>query len=132
MKRLTRTAVLAGLVIAALGAASTTLTVKEVMGRLNKGSAALTPTLRKQIQAGAPDWSEIQKETKEYVELATALSQAQPPKGNGPSWAKFTREYADAARALNVAADQQNKSAALAAHRKLTNLCMSCHQAHRQ
>ena len=131
MNRFVKATALVALLTAAGLATANAMTAKQIMGRLNKGPNALTPMLGKELRAGTPDWSEIQSQTKEYVKLATELGQAEPPKGDAGSWAKLTKEYAQAAQALDDAVQKQNKAGALAAHGKLTRSCTACHRAHR-
>jgi hypothetical protein len=125
-------AILAVVATAGLAAAtSKAMTTKEIMGKLNKGPNALTPTLRKELQATEPPWEEIQNQTREYVKLTTELGKCEPSKGNADSWAKLTKQYAETAQALDSAAQNKDKSAALAAHGRITRACAACHRAHR-
>lgn len=112
--------------------AASALTVKDIMGRLNKGRGALTTVLKKELLAGSPNWGEIQPQAHEYAELAGQLAGQQPPKGDHASWVRMSKDYADAAQALAAAADHKDKAAALAAHTRLAQSCNACHKAHRE
>jgi hypothetical protein len=106
-------------------------TVKQIMAKLNKGPAALTPVLKKELQAPQPAWGEIQNQTQEYIRLVADLEKCEPPKGDGASWSKFTKEYATNAQALDDAVHKKDKGAALTAHGKITRSCAGCHRSHR-
>jgi cytochrome c556 len=107
------------------------LTVKEIMGRVNKGPAALFPTVRKNLNADAPDWAELQKQSKEIADLVESLGKKDPPRGEKVTWSKFTKDYAVDAKALADAAQKKDKDATIAAHTKITKACTACHNAHR-
>jgi hypothetical protein len=81
MKRLALFALLA-LLVAVLawpaGAVDKVLTIKEIMGKLNK-PGGLRPNLGKDLMADEPDWDEIQKEAREFAALAAMLSKTTPP-----------------------------------------------------
>ncbi len=106
--------------------------IEEIMQKVNKGKDALHAVVGKDLQAASVDWSKVQKETKEYVALAEFLGKNDPPKGDKASWAKLTKAYAENAKALNEAAQKQDKSGALAVHKKIQGSCRACHTAHRE
>lgn len=108
-------------------------TIKEVMGKVNKGPKALSGMLGKELKAGDPDWSEIQKHTKEVAKLVAALEKNTPKKGEEDSWKQLTKDYAAKAKELDEAAEKKDKDAALAAHKKISGMafCKSCHSVHR-
>lgn len=133
MKRYRSAAV--GLAVLALvvpvGAQGEKMTVKEIMGKVNKGPTALFPTVRKGLNADAPDWADVQKQAKEIADLAAALAKKEPPRGEKSTWAKFTKDYAADTKALADAALKKDRNATIAAHAKLTKACAACHNAHR-
>lgn len=133
MSRWIRFGVLAafGLTAGLVGAAKVR-TAKEIMGVLNKGPASLATSLKKGLQKDAPNWTEIQDQSKEYASLAGDLGKVNPPIGEKASWEKLTKEFADTAKTLDTAAQKKDKDAALAAHGKLTKSCTGCHQVHRK
>src|SRR5436190_23788093 len=102
--------------------------IKEIMKRMNKGTDALMPVLRKELQDAAPNWTEIQKQTKEYNALASVMEKNNPPIGNKDSWSQLTRGYTAITQELDNAAQSKDKNAALAAHAKLKTTCMTCHK----
>jgi hypothetical protein len=119
------------LVLNSGGAGAKDPTVKEIMTRLHKGANAPLFRLKKELQAGQPNWGDIQNTTKEFATLGVALEKDDPPRGGKESWARLTREYAGSARTLDEAAQRKDKPAALAAQTRLAGSCMACHKAHR-
>jgi cytochrome c556 len=107
------------------------LTVKEIMGKAHKGPNSLLASVGKELRSDEPDWSDIQTEAKELVTLGTALGKNEPPQGQKASWDKLTKQYLAGVMDLAAAAQRKDKSAAQAAHRKLSGSCRSCHQVHR-
>jgi hypothetical protein len=107
------------------------LTIKEIMGKAHKGPNSLIMTVGKDLKADEPDWADVEKKSKELVRLGTALGKNEPPKGEKASWQKLTQRYVTNAKALEKAAEDKDKSKALAAHKKLTGMCMACHSVHK-
>jgi hypothetical protein len=105
--------------------------IKEVMGKLNKGPDCVKSVLTKELKADPPNWQAIQKQSKEYVQGTEALEKATPKKGDKESWTKLTKAYHESAVALETAAQSKDKNAAVAANTKLGTSCMSCHREHR-
>ena len=134
MKRFVPIVVMAGfsLAIAAAALAARAMTVKDIMGKLNKGPNALTPALKRSLQKDNPDWADILEQSKEYATLCSELPKATPPKGEKDSWSKLSKEYAENAKALQEAAKKKDKDGALAVHAKISKLCSTCHMAHRE
>jgi cytochrome c556 len=118
-------------VTAPLGAQGEKLTVKEIMGRVNKGPTAVFPAVRKNLNADAPDWAELQKQAKEIATLAEAMTKKDPPRGEKASWEKFSKDYAAEAKALADAAQKKDKDGMIGLHAKITKACSACHMAHR-
>ncbi len=108
-------------------------TVKEIMGKLNKGPNSLTPMIGKDLRDNPPDWDHIQKDAKTFVTLAAALQKNRPPKGDAGSWEKLAKTYTDNARALEDAAEKKDPKAAQTAIARLADMksCGACHAAHR-
>lgn len=92
-------------------------TIPEVMAKAHKGANALMPKVAKGKASDA--------EKKELVELYTALSKNEPPKGDAADWKAKTKALVEAA---TKAADGDE-----AAAKKLPNLaaCAACHKAHK-
>ncbi|MBY0522560.1 MAG: cytochrome c [Gemmataceae bacterium] len=122
------------LVLAAgVGAQDKPPTIKQIMGKVNKGPNSLCPTIGKALRADEPQWDDIQKETKELAALAAVLGKNSPPKGEQASWDDLAKVYASNAKALDDAAQKKDKTAAQAAFQRLADMknCNACHNAHR-
>ena len=106
---------------------------KEIMGKLNKPNG-LRPNLGQDLMQDELDWDEIQKETKQFVELTEALGKNKPPLGEKDSWEKLTKGYVEKAKAMDAAAQKKDKKGAAAAHQKLSimEFCNECHNVHRK
>ena len=85
----------------------------------------------KDLKADEPEWAAVQKKTKDWVPLATALGKNDPPKGEKKSWEKLTNQYLENVKALDAAAQKKDKEKALASHKKVTGMCASCHKIHK-
>jgi hypothetical protein len=90
-------------------------TIPEVMAKAHKGG------LMKKVASGKAS----DAEKKDLVELYTALSKNEPPKGDADDWKTKTKALVEAAK---KAADGDE-----AAAKKLPNLanCGACHKAHK-
>jgi len=122
----------AGVVLPAV-AADKVPEIKEIMGKLNKPNG-LRPNLGQDLMQDELDWDEIQKETKQFVELTEALGKNKPPLGEKDSWEKLTKGYVEKAKAMDAAAQKKDKKGAAAAHQKLSimEFCNECHNVHRK
>ncbi len=105
--------------------------IKAIMTKAHKGGDSLIATVGKDLKAADPDWVDVQSKTKELVKLGSALGKNEPPKGEKESWEKLTKSYVDTAKQLDKAAQAKEKDKAVAAHTKLTKMCMTCHKAHK-
>jgi hypothetical protein len=122
---------MAGLVVPSLSAQSgKTPALKEIMSKLNK-KGGLLPTIGAELKEAEPKWAEIQQQTRDYAALAAVLGKNTPPMGEPASWEKLTQAFADTAKEMEAAAQQKDKAATQAAHRKLTGSCSACHNAHK-
>jgi cytochrome c553 len=133
IRPLTALAACAALVLVASssGAEDKTPPIKEIMNKAHKGGDSLLATVGKDLKADKPDWDDVQKLSKQLVELGTALGKNKPPKGDQDSWDKLTKEYVETANTLVAAADKKEKKDAAAAQAKLAGSCMACHKAHK-
>src|SRR6516165_4331720 len=93
--------------------------VKEVMKKLNHRDTALCPTLGKLLKADAPNWPEIQQDSKQFVMTVEMLTKNDPPRGDKASWNKLTGDYVADACALDDAIQREDKPASLTAHAKI-------------
>jgi hypothetical protein len=90
------------------------------MNKLTKGPSSLTSVIGKELAEEQPPWDTIQPQAKEFVQLASAMAQHQPPKGTKESWEDLTSAYTTSAIALDKAAEARDREAARAAHRDLS------------
>ena len=125
------TALVLAVAAATAAAQGDKMTVKEIMGRVNKPPKALFPAIRLGLNAEAPDWELLRKQAKEVAELAEALTRKEPPRGEKESWAKFTKAYAADAKSLASAAEKKDKDVVIGLHAKIARSCTACHNVHR-
>jgi cytochrome c556 len=118
-------------VVRPAGAADKPHAIKEIMNKLNK-PGAIGPNLGKDLKEDDLDWDEIQRETKEYAQYAEELGKNDPPRGDKGSWSSLTKAYADNAKQMDFSAQQKDRKGTQAAHKKLMDSCMACHQVHRK
>jgi hypothetical protein len=109
-----------------------TPTIKDVMDELHKGAKSPLAQLKTQLKAESPNWAEIQKTTKEFVKFGAALPKNEPPKGDPEAFRTLATSYYNTAKAIDEAAQKEDKQAAQAAFSKLTGLCKTCHAAHKE
>ena len=105
--------------------------VKEIMTKAHKGGNSLLAGIRKELQAGDPDWDDVHKKTTELVKLGTSMTRAQPTKGGKESWDTLTKGYLGFTKELDSAADKKDKDASLGALKKIGGSCKACHNAHK-
>jgi cytochrome c556 len=125
-----------GLAVLAAGRAGAqdgkTPAIKDVMDKLHKGAKSPLAQLKAQLKAESPDWSEVQKLSKEFVEYGSALPKNTPPRGDVDDFKKLATTYYENAKAIDAAARKEDKKAAQAAFSKLSSLCKTCHAAHKE
>jgi cytochrome c556 len=107
-------------------------TIKDVMKKAHDNKNGLRTQIRAESEKATPDWADVQKMTKEFVELAGALEANKPPKGDAAAWKKTCSSYVDQVKALDAAAGKKDAKAVGEANKKLTASCSSCHKAHRE
>jgi hypothetical protein len=107
------------------------VSIKEIMTKAHKPGDSLLTNLRKELQEEEPDWAEVQKDSKELVQLGTTLGKTTPPRGGKESWKKLTGTYLSTAKTLNATAIRKEKAKASAALKNLQSQCTTCHKAHK-
>jgi hypothetical protein len=107
------------------------ISIKDIMTKAHKGADSLIGKLDKELKDTEPDWGPIQKQTKELVDLGTALSKATPPKGDKESWEKLTKAYVDNAREMDAAAQKKDRDVTAARLKTTTTMCGKCHPLHK-
>jgi hypothetical protein len=95
--------------------------IKELMKKTNKGEDSPMGKLSKELKADEPSWEEIQKQVKEFNELAAALGEYKRVNNSG------RERYQKGAADLEAAVGKKDKTAAIEARKKLLNSCGGCH-----
>ncbi len=106
-------------------------TIKEVMDTLHKGDSAPLAKLKKAMKAESPDWSEVQKLTKDFEKYGAFLEKNDPPRGEKADFEKLAKAYYKNAKALDDAAKAEDKDKAQSALNKIGASCKNCHAAHK-
>jgi hypothetical protein len=106
--------------------------IRRIMDRLGKGPQALTAAIGEELKSDEPPWDDLQGQAKEYARLTAELGRYDPPRGDKESWQQRTGDYAEAAAALDRAAQARDRDAAKEAHGRLNRSCAACHREHRQ
>jgi cytochrome c556 len=123
--------IMAAVVVPAIGRDGETPSIKDVMGKLNKGNNAPLAQLKTALKAQKPDWKGIQESSKLYAELAPAMPKNDPPRGDSAAYKKLAETFATNSKDLDDAAKKEDLAATKAAFGKISGSCMSCHRAHR-
>lgn len=103
----------------------------DIMETINKGKPSMHKQIGIDLAAIPPKWDDVASQMPQYVELASALPNASPERGDEASWKVLATAYAAGAVALNEAVEAKNQPAALAAHTALNQSCKPCHDLHR-
>jgi cytochrome c556 len=104
--------------------------IDEIMVKAHKARTGLRDQIKNAAAMPNPDWAEIQKKTKEFVELAKELVKNDPPMGTKESWEKHCAEYVEIIKALDEAAAKKDAKAIAEVNKKLGASCKGCHDAH--
>lgn len=104
--------------------------IDEIMVKAHKARTGLRDQIKNAAAMPNPDWAEIQKKTKEFVELAKELVKHDPPMGDRASWEKHCAEYVEIIKALDEAAAKKDAKAIADVNKKLGASCKGCHDAH--
>jgi cytochrome c556 len=107
------------------------ISIKEIMTKAHKPGDSLLTNLRKELQEDEPDWAEVQKDSKELVQLGTTLGKATPPRGGKESWKNLTGKYLNTAKTLTATSLRKDKAKASKALKDLQSQCTTCHKAHK-
>jgi hypothetical protein len=103
--------------------------IKDVMSNHKKNQ--LRDQIGADLKKDDPDWTAVQKKTKQYAEAVSALEKLDPPKGDKKAWSNVAGDFISTAKDLDASAKKKDAKAAQAAHQKLGAACMNCHKAHR-
>ncbi len=105
--------------------------IDDIMTKAHKSKTGLRDQIAAELKKASPDWADVQKKTKEFVALASALKKFDPPKGDKKSWGQLSDAYVADVKNLDLAAGKKSKEDTAAAAEKLKKGCMPCHDAHR-
>jgi cytochrome c556 len=123
--------VVLGATLLAASSDDKTPSIEEVMHKLHQGKNAPIAKLKTALKSASPDWTAIQKLTKNYATLAAAMPKNDAPKGDQAAYHKLATAFASNAKALDAAAQEENQASAKAAFTKIGASCKTCHNAHR-
>ena len=123
--------ILAVLIISA-GADDATPSIKEVMGKLHKGTSSPLAKLKTALKADTPDWKAVQNLSKDFVTLGACLAENKPPRGDESAYEQLAKAYYENAKSLDAAAKAEDKAGAQAALNKIGASCKTCHAAHKK
>jgi cytochrome c556 len=87
--------------------------------------------LGKQVKAKDPKWEDIQKQTKDWVQVAEELSKFKPPKGDDASWKEQTEKYQTNVKAVDAAAEKKDPAGVTKGLATIQSSCGACHTKHR-
>jgi len=87
--------------------------------------------LGKQVKAKDPKWDDIQKQTKEWVQISQELGTHKPPKGDDKSWKDQTEKYQTNVKAVDDAAGKKDPDGVTKGLQTIGASCMGCHSKHR-
>jgi cytochrome c556 len=107
-------------------------TIDKIMESLHKGRSAPIAKLKTALKSASPNWSAVQKVTKNYAKLAADLPKNDPPKGDAAAFKKLAKAFAANAKSLDDAAEKEDLAAAKSAFGKIGGSCKTCHDAHRE
>ena len=123
--------ILAVLIISA-GADDATPSIKEVMGKLHKGTSSPLAKLKTALKADTPDWKAVQNLSKDFVTLGACLAENKPPRGDESAYEQLANSYYENAKSLAAAAKAEDKASAQVALNKIGASCKTCHAAHKK
>ena len=92
----------------------------------------LRHNLSTEVDKDAPNWSEVQKNSQEFVKLCEELCKQDPPKGEKESWKKLTEGVTKEAKKLGDLAGKKDLANAKATMAKINGSCKACHDVHRE
>jgi len=128
---LTGAAVLFAIVAGAIAADDKNPTIDEIMKKVNHAKNGLHKKVGTELKTAMPNWTDLQKQMKEYTKFCDGLSKNDPPKGDKKNWEKLCKEYVENAKKLQDAIDKKDKTAASSAHSTISKSCKACHDTHR-
>ena len=76
-------------------------------------------------------WEDAQKLAKQLTECGAALAKNKCPKGDGESWTKLSKQYAEQTVAISKAAEAKDAKEFGTAIKTFVGSCKTCHDAHK-
>lgn len=116
--------------LAVVGMVAAAPSVEEIMTKCHKAKVGLRDQIKVAAEAASPNWADIAKKSKEFVECAGQLDKNDPPKGEKDSWIKLCKAYNADVKALDAAVAKKDAKAVLEANKKLGAGCKGCHDLH--
>ena len=106
-------------------------TIKQIMGKLHKGSKGALNIVKAELKGDSPNWTKVETEAKVIEKYGAFLPKAEAPKGDQASYERLAKAYSTSAKTLESAAGDKDLEKARGASNKLGASCKSCHTAHR-
>ena len=119
------------LVTALFAQGGKTPAISEIMQKAHQSKTGLRAKIGDEVDKSSPDWTEIQRLSKEFVELTAALEKNKPPRGDAAQWQKLAKQYADSVKNLDQLVAKKDAKEVKAATQKLAANCKGCHDEHR-
>ncbi len=116
---------------ASYAAEDETPTIKQVMAKLHKGAKSPLAQVKTALKSESPQWDQIKKAARAYVTYGAALTKNDPPRGDKEAYEKLAKDFYADAKALDEAAEKEDKPAAQESFQKLSTSCKACHSAHK-
>ncbi len=121
-----------GLLVTVLGAdVVRKLSTSAVMHKQYTVSNAPFVRIKKELNSETPDWAKVQEASRRFLELAESLQKNEPKWGDSASWKTHTSRHLDDAKTIDNASRARDRSAVLAAQKRVSTSCKACHDAHR-
>jgi hypothetical protein len=125
--------VLSVVIALASGAAQErTPSIRAVMHKQYRVTYAPFKVIGKELDSPAPDWDKVADAARDFVALGAYLDKNEPKWGERESWQKFTSLHMKEAGAMARAAEEHDRAALAAVHRRIETACDACHDAHRR
>ncbi|MBO0698742.1 MAG: cytochrome c [Zavarzinella sp.] len=110
-----------------------TAAAEEVKPENIKGCMVCQNKFRKEIgaQAKKGNWESVQKQAKDWVDVAKVLGTQKPPKGDEKSWKDQTDKYLSSVQTIETAAEKKDADGVNKGLQTIGASCMGCHSKHR-
>jgi hypothetical protein len=109
-----------------------TPSIRAVMHKQYRVTRAPFKLIKNELDSPMPDWAKIAEAARDFVALGTYLDKNEPKWGEKASWQQFTALHMKEAKEMERAADEHDRAALSAVHRRIETACDACHDAHRR